>query len=211
MPQVANVPVVQPTPAVIPANTYPHLRALVKELDFPCANCTSAKNMPIYVPWKDAIKAPIGAPAIPGRPSIGRQGMISTVFLLTCPECNCLLNNGPLVNGAGIIDLLSVHPEYKKPDRPHANMEGTVMEGEEEVAEPAPAARPTRTLGKGIKKKKTSDLNPKTLEQQKAEAAEQLRKNADLIKKAEASNQEAPALAAPAAAPAKGKGGKGKK
>jgi len=162
-----SVPPIPPVPTVIPSGQFPHLRELVKELDFPCAVCTAKTGAPVYRSFLDAVKEPLSAPAIHGKPSVTKMGMYATRFAIFCPECRCAPKGGPFIEGEGIIDLLnpSIPKGYKRPVRPTNQMlEGGISYDDAEAlqqqaeAGSAPAVRMSSALPPAGKKKK-SDLN----------------------------------------------------
>jgi hypothetical protein len=153
MPQV---PVVPPIPATLPTKQYPHLRTLIHELDFRCASCSSAYGVPAWRTFLEADKDPISGP-----------GKGTTVFLLKCPECHTVPTDGPYI-GNGIIDLLAVPHNYKRPPRPSLTSPQSLSMDheddasvEEQTRRDAEALRTRKPLG-GKTKKKDSDLNPKS-------------------------------------------------
>ena len=115
-----NIPPIPPVPVVIPSGEFPHLRQLVKELDFPCAVCTAKTGAPVFRTFLEAVKEPLSAPSIKGKAPITKMGMYATRFVILCPECRCAPKGGPFIQGEGIIDLLdpSIPKDYKRPVRP---------------------------------------------------------------------------------------------
>lgn len=156
-----NVPPIPPVPAVIPAAQYPHLKALIKELDFPCATCSAKVGSPVFHTFEEAVKEPLSAPSIKGKPMITKMGMYATRFAIFCPETRIPPNGGPFIQGQGIIDLLAIPPDYKRPQRAsNQAAAGGISYDDAEALQAAatPAVRMPSGPPKGGKKKK-SDLN----------------------------------------------------
>lgn len=149
-----QMPSAKPVRATLPTKQYPHLRGLIKELDFACANCSSASGQPVYVTFEEAVKDPLRGP-----------GNYTTAFALYCPDCHIPPMDGPFIN-QGMIDLLQIPKNYKKPKRVTVSSDASGLEMDEEESQgfedveavEVPAKRP-RTIQT---KKKTTDLNPAT-------------------------------------------------
>lgn len=168
MPQF-NIPPIPPVPVVIPAGQFPHLRQLVKELDFPCAVCSAKTGAPVFRTFLEAVKEPLSAPAIKDKAVLTKMGMYATRFVILCPECRCAPKGGPFIQGEGIIDLLdpAIPENYKRPVRPQNNMADGGMSYDDAEAiqnkiessqgDAASAVRMSSALPGG--KKKVSDLN----------------------------------------------------
>jgi hypothetical protein len=155
--------------SVIPTSQYPWLRDITTQLIFRCGSCKSGGVGEWYT-FEDAAKVPISGPGVPGRASIGPNGMITTRFGMHCPQCGCVMSGAFVQNG--IIDLLHVPKGYKRPPMPpEATGDNVGFDSEAEQDGLPPAAvrtgKPSTPFGKGMKKKKKSDLNPKS----KAKAA----------------------------------------
>lgn len=173
MPQF-NIPPIPPVPTVIPSGQFPHLRQLVKELDFPCAVCSAKTGAPVFRSFMDAVKEPLSAPAIQGKAPMTKMGMYATRFAIFCPECRCAPRGGPFIEGEGIIDLLNplIPKDYKRPARPQNNVEDGGMSFDDAEAiqqrieakqgDAASAVRMENKLPKAGKKK-NSDLNKKSV------------------------------------------------
>lgn len=176
MPQF-NIPPIPPVPTVIPSGQFPHLRQLVKELDFPCAVCSAKTGAPVFRTFLDAVKEPLSAPSIAGKAPMTKMGMYATRFAIFCPECRCAPRGGPFIEGEGIIDLLnpSIPKDYKRPARPQNNVEDGGMSFDDaeslqqklEGGAAASAVRMESSLPKAGKKK-NSDLNKKSLAKRNA-------------------------------------------
>lgn len=148
-----QVPQSAPVRAVLPTKKYPHLRSVIKELDFACATCSSAFGQPVWVSFEEAVKEPIHGPE-----------HYTTTFALLCPDCRTIPQDGPFINN-GMIDLLMVPATYKKPRRAVAarSESGLEMDEEEEGFEDVEAVdEPVRRPRTLKTKKKTSDLSPAT-------------------------------------------------
>jgi hypothetical protein len=135
----------------IPTKAHPHLKRLVHELDFACSTCSSAYQQPTYRTfyecWEAGALLPINGP-----------GNTFSRFGLLCPECNTAPEQGPFIEN-GIIDLLTVPPNYKRPERPTGS--GTSLFEDEDEDADAPVLKPVPQAPKGPQKK-ASDLHPKT-------------------------------------------------
>jgi len=175
-----NMPQVRPTPMVVPTRDYPHLKRLMKEVDFACATCSSAMGQPVYHTLEEAVKEPVsGVPTKQGTGIVGPKGMVATRFLVLCPECRTVPENNPLMPG-GYCDLMDIDPGYIRPFRPQGDGgDGVTYDGDDDE----PKAAVVSNLGKGRHFKKTSDLNPKT--------RKQTAKEKRLIAEALASNNQA--------------------
>ena len=181
-----NIPPIPPVPTVIPSGQFPHLRSLVKELDFPCAVCSAKTGAPVFRSFMDAVKEPLSAPSIAGKAPQTKMGMYATRFAIFCPECRCAPRGGPFIEGEGIIDLLNpaIPLNYKRPARPQNNVadggmsfddaEAMQEKIEKEQGDAASAVRMQNELPKGGKKK-VSDLNKGKLNKaQKAAKAKKM-------------------------------------
>lgn len=179
MPPSFNIPAIPPVPVVIPTSQFPHLRELVKELDFPCAVCSAKTGAPVYRTFLEAVREPLSAPSISGKVPVTKMGMYATRFVVLCPECRCAPKGGPFIQGEGIIDLLDIPKGYKRPARPQNNAADGGMSYDDAEAIQAKlesgqgdAASAVRMEGppKGGRKK-VSDLNKgKPTKAQKAKA-----------------------------------------
>ena len=158
------------TAAVLPTSKYPHLRKVVRELIFKCPSCTSGHNRPVYWTWEEAVKDPLSGPSVPGKPSVTPKGMIATRFAVFCPDCGVKMG-GSYVDASGIIDLLSVPQDFKRPPMPAEDTGDSVSfdDGDGAAVKMPATEKATSPFGKGKKSKKKSDLNPKT----KAETAKE--------------------------------------
>ncbi len=152
-----QIPTAAPVVSTLPTKKYPHLRNVIKELDFACATCSSAFGQPVYVSFMDAVRDPISGP-----------GHYHTTFGLLCPDCRTAPQDGPFIT-MGMINLLAVPADYKRPKRANSSgggeslafddedeapkVHGRFEEEEDEYVE-APQPRRLKT------KKKTTDLSP---------------------------------------------------
>ena len=150
------VPIVPPIQASLPTKLHPHLKRLIHQMDFRCASCSSAYQMPVWRTFIEADKDPISGP-----------GKGTTVFLMKCQECHTVPTDGPYINN-GILDLLEVPEHYRRPPRPTMEAANSLtMDDEddstvdEQTKRDAEASRSRRPLG-GKTKKKDSDINPKS-------------------------------------------------
>lgn len=145
-----QIPTAAPIRAKLPTKQYPHLKSVINELDFACQTCSSAMGQTVHVNFMDAVKDPIRGPED-----------YSTVFALLCPDCRTAPQDGPYIT-MGMIDLLMVPANYKRPARSISNRNETGLgmdeEGDEDVQQQEVAEKRTPRL----QKKKTSDLNPAT-------------------------------------------------
>ena len=144
---LTNFPHVRPTPMVLPTKDYPHLKHLMKEVDFACATCSSAQGQPVYYTLEEAHREPLSAGPTSHAGSIIAKGMIATRFLVLCPTCRTVPENNPLMPG-GFCELLDIDPKYKRParaqgvggGRPHLRRPTT----DEGSAPAGPQAHPVR-------------------------------------------------------------------
>lgn len=120
---IANVPVVAPMRVLLPTNKYPHLKDLIFELDYVCSTCTSGAGAAVYRTLAESRLDPAGGP-----------GQYDTRVLIQCPVCKTVPEDGPYFEAKGIVDLLTVPKEYKRPPRPASDTEsGIVFENEDEA------------------------------------------------------------------------------
>jgi len=173
------MPLIPRTPSVVPTKQYPWMKRLMTEVDYACPSCSSGANQPVFHTLGESILEPISGPAVEGKGVVTEKGIIATRFLVMCPETRCVPENSPLMMG-GIVDLMAIDPNYKRPFRPVTD-EGSISFDGDDQAEPAVRTPDApKKFGSG-KLKKTSDLNPKT---RKLTAKEKR-----LIKAAEDSNK----------------------
>jgi hypothetical protein len=144
----------------LPTIQYPYLKKLIFELDFACSTCSSAKGQPTYRTVAEVLSAGMGDP-------INGPGKYFTRYVLKCPECLTIPEEGPFIMH-GIIDLLSIPAGYKRPDRGAGSADNNLFEDEGEDAnasvlrqpeEPSIALPKARSRGPV---KKVSELHPKT-------------------------------------------------
>lgn len=134
-----------PIRAKLPTKAYPYLKKLIHECDFACSTCSSAHGQPIYRTVAEVLQAGSHQP-------INGPGNTVSRFGLLCPECFTAPSEGPFIQN-GIIDLLTVPPTYKRPNRPSVTSDDNMFEDEDDVD--APVLRASQG-------KKESELHPKT-------------------------------------------------
>jgi len=144
------MPSAAPIRAVLPTKKHPHLREVVKQLDFVCSTCSSAYGAPVFRSFMDAAKDPISGPE-----------NYTTRFLVRCPECNTIPTDGPFISN-GIIELLQVPANYKRPKRPTVNVSEDNLGFQDEDDEPLVSVPPTQMRTSNSRPKKASDLSPAT-------------------------------------------------
>jgi hypothetical protein len=134
---------------ILPTKKYPHLKQAIKELDFLCANCSSAHGSPVHVPFMEALMDPISGP-----------GKTSERILLRCPECSTVPQDGPFFEAPGIINLSKVPVGYKKGPRPN-NSSGpnVVLDGDEDDEMLQPTVEPIRRPKSQREGKKITDMS----------------------------------------------------
>ena len=148
-----------PIKAKLPTNQFPHLKTLIHELDYACSTCTSGKGYPVYRTVAETL-------AVTGQPISG-PGKYTTRWVLMCPECLTIPEEGPFIMH-GIIDLLdaAIPHGYKRPDRGSQGGDNNLFETDPEDDPTAPVLKPAPQPSIARKPrgavKKTSELHPKT-------------------------------------------------
>jgi hypothetical protein len=152
MPLPNGVPAVSPVRSILPTSQYPHLKRIVHELDYMCASCSSASGGgEVWKTFMESERSPISGPGISSK-----KGMVATTFLLLCPECRTVPTGGPFIE-SGIINLLNVPADYKRPPRPSSTVEDSLVTDTDD--EDGLVVMPKKApFGAGKHKKKDSDL-----------------------------------------------------
>lgn len=174
---LSNFPHIKRTPMVVPTKDYPHLKSLMKNVDFACASCSSAQGQAVHYTLEEAILDPVSGAPTKGNGIITAKGMIATRFLVMCPVDRTVPENNPLMPG-GFCDLMDIDPKYKRPYRAAGAGDGITYDGDEDPEEAALNTKPRKFGSRRLKS--DSDL-PKP---KKLTAAEK-----KLIKQAQESNK----------------------
>ncbi len=160
--------------SLLPDRQYPHLRKIIHEVGYICGNCSAAEGYRVYRTFAESKVDPLNGP-----------GQYTTRYMVRCPDCQTIPIDGDFVNH-GIIDLLQVPKDYKKPVLPSAPKDGTGVQFETDFDEDdAPMLRETMGVGgtsaassqRSRKRRPTSASKQKKRRQTTAKRGQRVSKN----------------------------------
>jgi hypothetical protein len=131
-----DYPVSSPIPAILPTKQYPHLPRLLREIDYICANCSSAEGQQVYRTLQESAGnlQPISGPM--GVTKSGKLRQMYTRFGVLCPKCRTAPEDTDMpFFSKGIVDLLACPPEYRRPPRPKGQTVAALSTEEEDDAQ----------------------------------------------------------------------------
>lgn len=131
---VSELKALVPVKIILPTKKYPWMMDVLHEIEYPCSNCTAAAGHQVFRKASESYLDPING-----------AGIYSTRLGVYCPDCKLQCVDYGFIQ-RGILDLMTVPPNFKAPTRAADPKAGGIF-GDEDLDKDQPLVQPSAPQG----------------------------------------------------------------